>query len=96
MSILGLGSQVGVNLPYSRTHESEADLIGLELLVLAGYSPYAAVELWQNMSVAQDGQKVPPELLSTHPSAETRIRDLQDAIPKVVKQYAGQIKNNNC
>ena len=96
MSILGLGTQVGVNLPYSRTHESEADLIGLELLVLAGYSPYAAVELWQNMSAAKDGQKVPPELLSTHPSAETRIRDLQDAIPKVVKQYAGQTKNNNC
>ncbi len=96
MSILGLGAVIGVSLPYSRTHESEADLIGLELMVQAGYSPHAAVELWENMSAAKDNQKVPPELLSTHPSAQTRIRQLQQAIPKVVKKHAGNISKNTC
>ena len=96
MSILGLGAQIGVSLPYSRTHESEADLIGLELLVQAGYRPHAAVELWQNMRAAKEGQNVPPELLSTHPSTETRIRDLQQAIPKVVQKYEDKVRQNTC
>ncbi len=71
---LGLGVQVGVLLPFSRTQEAEADLIGLDLMADAGFDPREAARLWQNMAAA-GGQK-PPELLSTHPSSERRINEL--------------------
>lgn len=76
--LLGVGVQVGVLLPFSRVHESEADLIGLDLMARAGFEPAASVTLWQNMS---RGGGAPPELLSTHPSHQTRIRDLRERIP---------------
>jgi predicted Zn-dependent protease len=78
LGLLGLGVQVGVLLPYSRIHESEADLIGLDLMAKAGFEPAASVTLWQNMG---RGGGSPPELLSTHPSHRTRIRDLRERIP---------------
>ena len=85
MALLGLGAQVGILLPYSRSHETEADRIGLELMAKAGFDPAASVELWQNMS--QLGGARPPEFLSTHPSNRTRIRALQAQVPAATKVY---------
>ncbi|MBM7036988.1 M48 family metallopeptidase [Vibrio ulleungensis] len=82
MGALGLGVQVGVLLPYGRTQESEADIVGLEILAKAGFDPNASVTLWQNMAKASGGNQ-PPELLSTHPSHSTRISDLQAKIKQL-------------
>jgi predicted Zn-dependent protease len=81
---LGLGVQYGITLPYSRSHESEADLIGLELMAKAGFNPEESVTLWQNMSQAG---AAPPEFMSTHPSSDTRIKQLKERIPKVKPAY---------
>lgn len=85
MSALGAGAQYGVLLPFSRTHESEADLVGLDYMARAGFDPRQAVALWQNMGRA-GGQK-PPEFASSHPSDETRIRQIQERLPKTVPVY---------
>ena len=77
----GLGSQVGVMLPFSRNHESEADKIGLTLMVIAGYNPDEAIAFWQRMA-AQPGGQSPPEFLSTHPSDASRMANLQALIPE--------------
>ena len=77
MSMLGLGAQVGVLLPFSRKHESESDLFGLDLMARAGFDPRQSVPLWQNMAAASGGNK-PPEFMSTHPNPENRIKKLQD------------------
>ncbi len=77
----GLGSTVGVMLPFSRSHESEADRIGLTLMAMAGYDPMAAADLWRRMQ-AQSGGQSPPEFLSTHPSSETRIRNIERWAPE--------------
>ncbi|MCP4039020.1 MAG: M48 family metallopeptidase [bacterium] len=77
--LLGLGVQVGILLPYSRVHESEADLIGLDLMARAGFEPAESVALWQNMG---RGGGAPPEILSTHPSHSTRILDLTKRLPR--------------
>lgn len=85
MSALGLGTQVGVLLPFSRLHESEADQIGVELMAQAGFDPRESVTLWQNMG--KDGGKQPPQFLSTHPAHNTRINDLNKAVPQVLPLY---------
>ena len=85
MSALGLGAKVGVVLPFSREHESEADYIGLLLAAEAGYDPREAVRVWQRMKQASEGQ--PPEFLSTHPGHDTRIRQLQDWMPEALTRY---------
>jgi len=72
--LLGLGVQVGVLMPFSRRQEAEADLVGLDLMADAGFDPRESVKLWQNMS-AEGGSK-PPEFLSTHPSDQRRITEL--------------------
>jgi predicted Zn-dependent protease len=72
-------------LPNSRENEQEADHIGVELAARAGYDPRAAVSLWQKMAAGGGGQ--PPQWLSTHPSHETRIRDLQDYSQRVLPLY---------
>ena len=72
----GLGTQVGVLLPFSRSHETEADIIGQQIMAIAGYDPIAAAELWKRMRANAGGQ-APPEFLSTHPSSNTRINNLQ-------------------
>ena len=80
-----IGSQVGVLLPYSRLHESEADRIGLIFMAMAGYDPNAAISFWQRMK-AQGGQK-PPEILSTHPADDRRIADIQKQMPEAMRYY---------
>ena len=85
MGALGLGATVGVLLPYSRTHEAEADAIGMSLMARAGFNPKAAVTLWQKMARANGEQ--PPEFLSTHPAPSTRIEELQAQLPQARALY---------
>ncbi|SEB05374.1 Peptidase family M48 [Flavobacterium gillisiae] len=79
--IYGVGSQVGVMLPYSRNHETEADKIGLVLMAIAGYNPDQAISFWTRMAASSNGQ-APPEFLSSHPSDATRIANLQAMVPE--------------
>ena len=83
MGLLGLGTQYGILMPYSRAHESEADIYGLDLMAQAGFDPRESVTLWVNMGKA--GGQTPPEFMSTHPAHETRIDDLQKQMPKALK-----------
>lgn len=78
-TIYGIGSQVGM-LAYSRTHENEADKLGLVFMIMAGYNGEEAINVWVRMS-EQSGKSSPPEFLSTHPSNETRIENLTDYLP---------------
>ncbi|MEL6112139.1 MAG: M48 family metallopeptidase [Pseudomonadota bacterium] len=80
MTALGLGAQVGNSLPFSRSHESEADKVGLRYMVRAGYNPDEAVRFWEKMAEAKGAGSSPPEFLSTHPADGTRIRELKDEI----------------
>lgn len=82
----GLGSTVGLMLPFSRSHETEADRIGLQIMAIAGYDPAEAAELWKRMK-ANSGGQAPPEFLSTHPSNDTRIANLTEWAP-LAKQEA--------
>jgi predicted Zn-dependent protease len=80
----GIGSQLGI-LAYSRSHEIEADKLGLVFMAMAGYDPQSAIGFWERMSEA--GGQAPPELLSTHPSDETRISTLREFMPEAMKYY---------
>lgn len=80
----GVGSELGI-LAYSRTHESEADKLGLVFMAMAGYDPRTAPEFWKRM--AADGGKSGPEFLSTHPSDENRIKALNEFMPQALKYY---------
>lgn len=77
----GIGSEVGVMLPFSRSYENEADKIGLTLMALAGYNPESASAFWQRMAAGSGGNK-PPEFMSTHPSDATRIANIKRLIPE--------------
>lgn len=83
--LLGIGAQYGVLLPYSRGHESEADVIGLDLMSKAGFDPSQSVVLWQKMSQANEGGQ-PPEFMSTHPANVTRIQGLQQRMAQAKQQ----------
>jgi predicted Zn-dependent protease len=85
MGVYGVGTQVGIMLPYSRVHESEADRIGLVLMAKAGYDPREAIPFWQRMN--EKGGSRPPEFLSTHPAPETRIKDIRSHIPEAMRYY---------
>ncbi len=82
MTAFGVGTQVGVMLPYSRTHETEADRLGLIFMAMAGYDPRAAVDFWTRMS--QAGGAGQPEIISTHPSDQTRIRNIENFMPEAL------------
>ena len=82
--LLGMGAQV-LTLKFSRDDESEADLVGMDLAARAGYDPRAGITLWQKMLKANEG--APPEILSTHPSGPTRIKDIEAKLPKVMPLY---------
>lgn len=77
----GIGTQVGVMLPFSRSHETQADEIGLILMAVAGYNPEEAANLWKRMDANSGGQG-PPEFLSTHPANASRIQNLTNLVPK--------------
>ena len=80
---LSTGLALGVDMPFSRAAESEADLIGLDYMAMAGFDPRESVKLWQNMLASNETRKQ-PEFLSTHPSGETRIEHLVDALPRTL------------
>jgi predicted Zn-dependent protease len=86
MRSYGIGTQYGVLLPYSRTHEKEADHLGLIFMAMAGYNPNEAVDFWQRMAAAKEGPE-PPEILSTHPADSTRIENIKKLIPEAMKYY---------
>ena len=81
-TVYGIGTQVGVMLPYSRRQESESDRMGLIFMAMAGYNPEKAPAFWQRMSTNKTST---PEFLSTHPSDATRIEALKKAIPEALK-----------
>lgn len=85
MQSVGMGTNVGM-LKFSRSHESEADHMGLIFMAMAGYDPSTAPKFWERMSSLSGGQE-PPEFLSTHPSHETRIKDLEGWIPEANQYY---------
>jgi predicted Zn-dependent protease len=80
-TVFGLGTQVGVMLPYSRKHEYEADYMGIVFMEMAGYDSQASVDFWEKMSSSSGDSNV-QELLSTHPSDENRVANLQSKIPE--------------
>jgi predicted Zn-dependent protease len=86
MGALGVGTQFGVLMPFSRKHESEADEIGLLYMARAGYDPRESIRFWQRMENAGSAQ--PPEFLSTHPSHGTRIQQLEAEMPKALEEYS--------
>lgn len=86
LTAFGLGAQVGVLLPFSRTHESEADHLGLIFMSMAGYDPHEAVNFWGRMAELKAGQE-PPEFLSTHPSDQTRIDNIKTHIPEALEYF---------
>ncbi|WP_458626954.1 M48 family metallopeptidase [Winogradskyella sp. PC D3.3] len=81
----GIVSNVAGMLPFSRAHETEADKVGLIIMAIAGYNPDEAAELWKRMKAASGGE-APPEFLSTHPSNDTRIKNLQELAPKAKEE----------
>lgn len=93
VDLTGLESvaMVALELPNSRTAETEADILGIELAARAGYHPNAAVTLWQKMAKV-DGSK-PPQWLSTHPSEQSRIANLQALVPKMMPLYQAAVGN---
>ena len=95
MAAIGLGVQVGVQLPFSRTHETEADLIGLDLMARAGFNPRESINLWENMQKASGGNRQ-PELLSTHPAPTTRINRLSQNMPDAVALFNQASKYPKC
>jgi predicted Zn-dependent protease len=86
MGLMGLGAQVGVLLPFSRTQESEADILGLDLMARAGFDPRQSIALWQNMNASRKGG-APPEFMSTHPSDATRMSKLNARMPHAMSLY---------
>jgi predicted Zn-dependent protease len=91
--LAGMVANVTISLPYGRKHEVESDRIGVELAARAGYDPRAAITLWQKMATQSKGG--PPELLSTHPAPENRMRDLEDYSVRVQSLYAQAKQKNN-
>jgi len=97
LPLLGLGAQVGIILPYTRSQETEADVLGLKYMADAGFDPEASITLWRNMKKASG--KGPPEFLSTHPSKGTRIDTLKKHLPSARERYRkarASGKNPNC
>jgi len=94
LAAYGLGTQLGVMLPYSRTQESEADHIGLILMAEAGYDPNAAPEFWKRMARASSGGGS-PEFLSTHPSHDTREQQIREWLPEAMQHFNATSRARN-
>jgi len=92
--LIQVGAALGVQyfgiMPYSRSHESEADIVGQDLMAQAGFKPNAAISLWQNMAKISKG--APPEFLSTHPSNQTRINALSDHLSVSQGKYNASVR----
>jgi predicted Zn-dependent protease len=86
MGVLGMGAEYGIALPFSRRHESEADVIGLQLMAQAGFDPRESVTVWENMQAASGGG-APPAWMSTHPSEGQRIEGLQANMNNALASY---------
>lgn len=86
MTAFGLGTQYGALLPFSRVQENEADRLGLIFMAMAGYDPREALSLWRRMSQNSSGQ-APPEFMSTHPSDDTRIANIEREMPEALQYY---------
>jgi metalloendopeptidase OMA1, mitochondrial len=86
LAAYGIGGEVGVLLPFSRSQESEADRIGLVYMAKAGYDPREAVRFWERME-KKAGGSAPPEWLSTHPSGETRVSQIEKWMPEAMGYY---------
>jgi predicted Zn-dependent protease len=84
-AVYGIGTQVGLMLPYSREHELEADRLGLIFMAMAGYDPQTAIPFWERM--AKSAGAKPPEFISTHPSDATRINKIKAVMPEAMKYY---------
>lgn len=87
MNAYGIGTEVGVMLPFSRKQELEADKYGLIWAAMAGYNPNEAIPFWERMQKLSAG-KTPPEFLSTHPSDATRIQKIKEYLPEAMKYYS--------
>jgi predicted Zn-dependent protease len=87
MRSYGIGTEVGVLLPYSRVHETEADHLGLIFMAMAGYNPNEAVTFWERMVAAKKDKAQPLEILSTHPADATRIKNIKKLIPEAMRYY---------
>jgi predicted Zn-dependent protease len=85
----GVGSQVGIMLPFSRLHESEADHMGLMFMSMAGYDPQEAPKFWERMN--ELGGTRPPQFLSTHPNPEKRVTELNALMPEALKLYSSSV-----
>ena len=94
MAGLGLGVQYGIIMPYGRSHESEADIVGQDLMARAGFNPEASIALWQNM--AKLGGNQPPEFMSTHPSHSTRINMLTEHLSVSTPLYQAERVRPKC
>ena len=88
MVAFGVGSQLGVMLPYSRLHEKEADEMGSYLMAMAGYDPRESIQFWQRMMNAN--QTPVPEFLSTHPNPENRIKNLEKHMAQAIEYFEGE------
>lgn len=86
-ALLGAGATVGLLLPWGRAQETEADYLGMVYMAKAGYHPAAARDLWIRMADASKGAASPPEFLSTHPSRETRIKQIEEWLPEALTHY---------
>lgn len=87
MAAYGLGATVGLMLPYSRLHETEADSVGLRFAAGGGYDPRAAAQFWRKMQAANNRRARPPEILSTHPADDRRIANLEELAPQYLALY---------
>lgn len=97
LGAIGAGAQFGVLLPFSRAHESEADVIGQELMAKAGFDPAESVKLWENMAALGGDQ--PPQIMSTHPSHDTRIAELREGLVQntiLYQQAQNEGRRPNC
>lgn len=93
VAALGIGVQYGVIMPYSRSHESEADIVGQDLMARSGFEPQASIQLWKNMSTLS--KDAPPEFMSTHPSNETRIKQLNKHLAVSQPYYIAEKNSGN-
>jgi predicted Zn-dependent protease len=94
LAALGLGTQVGILLPHSRAQETEADIIGLDLMARAGFQPADALTLWRNME--ESGGAQPPEFVSSHPSHGSRIETLKNRLPEAEKALKNSPRKADC